>query len=222
MEKRTGQAVWIVSRSTPLPATEHLPHTHLSRCKSMPPAPSPASQLWREKRSACKHGSTCVATGGGIFDFGGGWLEGPRQWLRGLWHPVARCPPLGVPSRPGPPGAPSGGARVEPGHCLGGGGTYSRLLAHCQGHFDPAAAQAAGASAGSEPPSAPGVKSGGAAELGAVWRRDRSLWARAEGLGGSACGLGSRPEPTLTAGGGRWRAVRRLGRHVQHDVRAQA
>ena len=44
----------------------------------------------------------CMVKGGEIGDFGGGWLEHPRQWLGTQWSGLF----LGVPGCPEPPGAP--------------------------------------------------------------------------------------------------------------------
>jgi hypothetical protein len=57
-------------------------------------------------------GSTAAVESGGIGDFGGDWLEQPRQWLGAQWAGLF----LGVPSCPEPPGASRGGPEAEAGH----------------------------------------------------------------------------------------------------------
>ena len=57
-----------------------------------------------------------MLNGGETGGFGGGSLEQPRRWLGAQWAGLF----LGVPSCPGPPGAPLGGAGAELGRCPGG------------------------------------------------------------------------------------------------------
>ena len=125
---RVPRRLWCTTRYALSPARPRLAHVPRTDHAWGPGASHPEPSVRTARRRLVRRLSgtyvsaqlrrqlhACMARRGEIGDFGGSSLEHPRQWLGSQWLGF----PLGVPSRPEPPGAPCGGTGAELWHCPG-------------------------------------------------------------------------------------------------------